>query len=269
MPYLEAVALALLQAFTEFLPVSSSGHLILAQQIFGGAVEVDILYDVLLHIATTAAVLVYLRRETMGLFRVLLGHGGGSAGTFAGHERRALAYVLLANVPTGAIGLLIERFLVPYVTRPDVVGVMLMITGVLLFGERARVRERDMAEMRGRDALAVGVIQGIAVLPGVSRSGSTITGGILLGLERDLAARFSLLISVPAIAVAAVLELAKVEDFGAVPVGPYLLGMLIAGLAGYLAIDLILRLVRARRFHVFAYYLWPLGALAILWQHAG
>jgi undecaprenyl-diphosphatase len=269
MPYLEAAVLALVQAFTEFLPVSSSGHLVLLQHLFGSGAEIDILYDVLLHVATTVAVLIYLRREIRDLLGALLGTATERAGVFAGYERKALAYVLLATVPTGAIGLFIERFLVSYVTRPDVVGVMLMITGALLWGERVRVRERPIAEMRLRDALCVGVIQGIAVLPGISRSGSTITGGLLLGLERDLAVRFSLLISVPAVAGAALLELAKVKNLARVPVGPYLLGMVVAGIAGYLAIDLIVRLVRARRFHVFAYYLWPLGLLAILWHHAG
>lgn len=267
MSYLEAAALALVQALTEFLPVSSSGHLVLMQRLLGNGAEIDILYDVLLHVATTVAVLVYLRREIGDLLRALFGAAPSEQGVFAGYERKALAYVLLANLPTGVIGLLIERFLVSYVTRPDIVGLMLMITGVLLWGERLSAGERGIGEMRLTDALGVGVIQGIAVLPGISRSGSTITGGLLLGLDRELAVRFSLLISVPAIAGAALLEVGKLRGLDRVPIGPYLLGMVVAGFAGYLAIDIIVRLVRARRFHVFAYYLWPLGLLAILWQH--
>jgi undecaprenyl-diphosphatase len=269
MHYFEAAALALVQALTEFLPVSSSGHLVLAQHLFGHSAEIDILYDVLLHVATTAAVLTYLRRDVAGLFRVLVGLPAVPGSPFSGHERRTLAYVLVANVPTGIIGLGIERLLVQYVTRPDIVGAMLIVTGFILWGEQTRIRERKIDEMRLGDAVGVGVFQGLAVLPGISRSGATIIGGILLGLERDLAARFSLLISVPAIAGAALLELSKVKDLGAVPLGPYLAGMAVAAAAGYLAIAIILRLVRQRRFHLFAFYVWPLGVLAILWQHAG
>jgi len=264
-PYVEAGCLALLQAVTEFLPVSSSGHLVLAQRLLGAGAEPDILFDVLLHIATTVAVLVYLRRDVLALLRGLVHPGRAGDGPFAGFERKAVGLILLANVPTAMIGLGIEKTLLQLVTRPEVVSVMLIVTGLFLWGERVGGAGRSLAEMRPRDAIGIGLFQGIAVLPGISRSGATIIGGIVLGVERDLAARFSLLISIPAIAGAAILELSKATNVGTVRVGPYLLGMVVAGLAGYLAIDVILRLVRQRRFHLFSYYLWPLGLLALLW----
>lgn len=270
MSYSHAVLLALLQALTEFLPVSSSGHLILAQRMLGSGEEVDILFDVLLHLGTATAVLLYLRREVATLLSCLFSSSAaGSQTVFAGSERRAVGYILLANLPTGILGLLMMRYLVDFVTRADVVGFMLMVTGTLLWLGRRQRDGRPMAEMQPRDALVIGLVQGFAVLPGISRSGSTITAGILLGVERDLAARFSLLISVPVILAASILELTRVVNPGSIPVGPYVAGMLVAGVAGYLAIDLILRLVRGHRFYLFAFYLWPVGAAAILWQHLG
>jgi undecaprenyl-diphosphatase len=266
MSYPEALMLALLQAVTEFLPVSSSGHLVLAQHWMGQTGDVDILYDVMLHLATTAAIVVYFRRDIADLLSGLVGAGSGD-GVFRGAERSAAWHIALANVPTALVGLVIQRYLVPIVTRVDVVGLMLMITGTVLWLGRGRAPHRTARDMNGRDALQIGLVQGLAVVPGISRAGTTITGAIVLGLERELAAHFSLLIAVPAVLGAVVLELTHVRGVPAAVLGPYLAGMLVAGFAGYAAIDVILRLVRRRSFYLFAYYLWPLGALAILWQY--
>ena len=120
MSYTEAIALALLQALTEFLPVSSSGHLILAQRWFGKSAEIDLSYIVLVHLATMAAILVYFRRDVRVLIAGLLGPVNASAGVFDQHERRAFWYIILANVPTALVGLCLARFLMPLVTRVDV-----------------------------------------------------------------------------------------------------------------------------------------------------
>ena len=114
-----------------------------------------------------------------------------------------------------------------------------------------------MKDMNAIDALTIGVVQGIAVFPGVSRSGSTIAGGLLLGLDRELAARFSLLISIPAILGATLLEVVKAIGQPHPPIGPFIVGMVVAAVVGYLSISLILRLVRQDHFYRFSYYLWP------------
>ncbi len=263
MSYVEAVTLAVVQALTEFLPVSSSGHLVLSQRWFGGSGEVDLLYNVVVHLATMVAVVLYFRRDLWALARGLVGPVAASGSVFDGHEGQGLWYIALANVPTALLGLFIERFLWSTVTRPDVVGVMLIVTGAVLWCGRGRLPSRSMAEMGTRDALVVGVIQGLAVLPGISRSGTTIAGGMMLGLERELAARFSLLISIPAILGATVLEWWGTGTASARPLGPYIAAMLVAGSIGYLAIDIIMRLVRRQRFYLFALYVWPLGVMAI------
>ena len=117
-----------------------------------------------------------------------------------------------------------------------------------------------------RDALAIGIVQGVAVLPGISRSGSTIASGVLLGLDRELSARFSLLISMPAIVGATILEIGKGMDQIQEPIGVYVAGMVVAALVGYGSISLIIKLVRQDHFHLFSYYLWPLGTSVLLWS---
>ena len=123
-----------------------------------------------------------------------------------------------------------------------------------------------MGEMKMRDALMIGLVQGIAVFPGISRSGSTIASGVLLGLDRELSARFSLLISMPAIVGAAILEMGKVMNQVQEPLGMYLSGMGVAALVGYGSISLIIKLVRQDHFHFFSYYLWPLGLGLLIWR---
>jgi undecaprenyl-diphosphatase len=267
MGYAEAVALGLLQALTEFLPVSSSGHLVLAQQLLGGVGETDLLYDVMLHLATTLAIIAYFRHDLATLLRGALRPGGVGSGPFAGRERRIIGFILLASLPTAILGLVIKRTLIETVTRPDVVGAMLLATGTLLWVARGRGGRRGAREMRPSDALAIGTVQGLAVLPGVSRSGSTITAGVLLGLDRELAARFSFIIAIPAVLGAAGLEALDALSGTLPPLGPFVAGMAVAAVAGYLSIGLILWMVRRDRLHLFALYLWPLGAVAILWYH--
>ena len=262
MSYLEALMLGLVQALTEFLPVSSSGHLVLAQAWFGEH-QVDVLLNVFLHAATMLAVVVYFRREIGELILGVVGRAGVTP-PFAGAEAKAVGLILLANLPTGVLGLVLEHHLEDTLSRPVVVGMMLMVTGGVLWLGRGREGGRTIADMTIRDALVIGVVQGVAVLPGLSRSGLTIVAALLLGLDRLLAVKFSLLISIPAIVGATLLMAFDADWSASLPKGPYLAGMLVSGVAGYAAIYSILILVDRRQFFRFAYYVWPLGAAAIL-----
>lgn len=262
MTYLEAVLLGLLQALTEFLPVSSSGHLVLAQAWFGER-DVDIRFNVLLHTATMAAVIFYFRREIAEMIYGLAGRKGKTP-PFAGHENKAVGLIVLANIPTAIIGLFVEKYLEETVSTPFYVGLALLATGCLLWSGRGRASTRSIAEMTVADALLIGLSQGVAVLPGLSRAGVTIVIAILLGMERTLAAKFSLLISIPAIAGATLLHALSIETMADVAIGPYFAGMVLAGVVGYWAIHLIIVLVREQSFFRFAYYVWPLGAFAVV-----
>ena len=267
MGYVDALLLAVLQGLTEFLPVSSSGHLVLAQYFFGSSGEIDLLYNVVLHVATGFALLAYFRKDISVLCAGLVRPTQPSLSVFSGREKQTVLYIIIALIPTALIGLCIDKIFISFLTRPDVVGGMLLLTGGLLWWGRGQESRRTTTQMRSSHAIVIGLLQGLAVTPGISRSGATITGGILLGLNRELAARFSLLISVPAILGATLLELSKLEAQALPPLGPYFTGMVVAGSVGYAAIACILRLVQQDRFHVFVWYLWPLGGLVSIGFH--
>jgi undecaprenyl-diphosphatase len=264
MNYIEAVALAVIQGLTEFLPVSSSGHLVLAQQWFGQFNETNLLFDIMLHLATVMAIIIYFRQDLTTLVVGIFGLSSKKESIFAGRERKTLGFVILASIPTAVLGLTIEQIGIGVIGRPGLVGGFFLITGIALWVGRGGVTGRGMNEMTPFDALTVGVVQGIAVFPGISRSGATIAGGLFLGLERELAARFSLLISIPAILGATALEVLKAISQPLPPIGPFIVGMVVAGVVGFLSISLILRLVRQNHFYRFSFYLWPLGITVIL-----
>ncbi len=267
MGYFDACLLAILQGLTEFLPVSSSGHLVLVQYCLGSSGEIDLLYNIALHVATAVALLMYFRSDIYGLCAGLMRAAPPAPSVFSGRERQTVFHIVLALIPTALLGLYLDTFFIPFFIRPDVVGCMLILTGCLLWWGKGQAAHPPTAHMHARHALIIGVLQGLAVIPGISRSGATITGGILLGLKRELAARFSLLISIPAILGATLLEVSKLEEQALPPLGPYVTGMLVAGSVGYVAIALILRLVQQERFHLFAWYVWPLGGLVSIGSH--
>lgn len=266
MDSIEVVVLAVIQGLTEFLPVSSSGHLVLAQHWFGHFSEMNLLYDIMLHLATVTAILLYFRQDLLTLGFGYIGWGTTHSSIFQGFERQTIHYILLASIPTALIGLGIRSLGIEILFQPSVVAVMLLLTGVILWLGRGRNSARGIQEMGIRDALAIGIVQGIAVLPGISRSGSTIASGVLLGLDRELSARFSLLISMPAIVGAAILEIGNGIEQVQEPLEMYLMGMVVAALVGYGSISLIIKLVRQDHFHLFSYYLWPLGTCILFWN---
>ncbi len=249
----ESVLLGLLQGLTEFLPVSSSGHLVLAQSLLPGFRQPGVLFDVLLHVGTLLAVLAYFRGEVGELLASLLPGGDPS------HRRLALLLVA-ATVPTGLIGVLFKDPLEALFHAPRAAAAMLLVTGALLWVSEVLARPRFGLEGLGYGrALAVGVVQGLAIVPGISRSGSTIAAGTLLGVRGEDAARFSFLLSVPAVLGAVVLQ---VPELGAVEPGApavYAAGVLAAFLSGLWAIRFLLAVIRRGRFRWFAVYCWCLG----------
>jgi undecaprenyl-diphosphatase len=265
MTNIEAIVLAVIQGLTEFLPVSSSGHLVMAQHWFGQFSEENLLYDVMLHMATVTAILLYFWHDLLTLGKGYVGLPTDPGSMFQGCERQTIHNVLIASVPTAIIGLGVKSIGFVTLATPWIVAVMFLVTGVILWGTRGGTAARTAKEMRPWDALIIGLIQGAAVLPGISRSGSTIAGGIFLGLDRELAARFSLLISMPAIVGATLLEVMKVWGQPHESLGTYLLGMAVAAVVGYWSIGVILKLVRQNHFYLFSYYLWPLGIGILTW----
>ena len=271
MSLLDAVILGLVQGLSEFLPISSSGHLVIAQELLGVEVA-GIFLEIVLHAATLLAVLLVYRvkiwRLLAGILRrdpLHLRYGG---------------YLVLASVPAAIVGIGFPDALAATFDAPAITGVMLLVTGVFLFSTRWAGRRsaavigpgerRDPTEVGDSpslgNAVAMGIAQCFALLPGISRSGSTITAGLWGGMRSDTAAEFSFLMSVIAVGGASLLQLAEFGEWVRVTGAPALAAGFLASLAsGILAIKALLWLLRRQSFHAFAYYVWTVGGLFLLY----
>ena len=259
MTYYEAALLGVVQGVAEFLPISSSGHLALAQQLLGLGADENLAFALRLHAATLGAVIAAfwgdLTRLAGALFR-------------RKPEARLVGMLLLAMVPTGAFALLLKPHLESAMDSFAAVGAGLIATGAILFLSKrlARHSEENADEIEKTNAwraLWIGLAQGVSVLPGVSRSGATIGTGLLLGLKGEASARFSFLLSILAISGAMSFDIAGGFENSSAPLGPSLVGASAAFLTGLASIRWLMRLARLRRFDGFAYYCWAVGAAAL------
>ena len=256
---LAAAILGLVQGLTEFLPISSSGHLVLFQQVLP-VVGDPVAFDLALHLGTLLPVLWVYRADVSRAFTDAF---AGEGPILERQGLRLLLLVALGSVPTAIIGLTLEDRFERLFGNTLAVGVALAITGTALFATRfAPSGDTDERRMTWWQAVAIGVVQGIAITPGISRSGSTITAALFLGMKREFAARYSFLLSVPAILGAFVLK-ARHLEITSVSAAPLAVGFVVSAVSGLGALLLLLRLVRSGDFGRFAYYLWPLAALAI------
>lgn len=259
MSVLEAILLGAIQGFTEFLPVSSSGHLVMGQWLLGIPMP-GVAIEVVLHFATLLSVIIVYRKRLLRLARGMLDRETGS-------WWYALLLVV-ATIPAGLVGLFLQDQFEALFDAPAVTGYMLLVTGVLLFSTRW-VRNADTRDdVQLPAAIAMGIGQAFAILPGVSRSGTTITVGLWGRLDAEKAAEFSFLMSIPAIAGATVLQTPHIgTSVETVGIATLASGFLAALLCGVAAIESLLWLVRRERFHLFAYYVWPVGVLFLLLLH--
>jgi undecaprenyl-diphosphatase len=244
-----AILLGLIQGLTEFLPVSSSGHLAVTQHFLPGFHQPGVLFDINLHLGTLMAVLIYFRSEIKLLVNGILPGGAGAPG------RRLALMLIIGTIPAVVVGLLFGPLVEKSFTQLGVVGVGLLITGtLLLLSTRWTRTDRDIESVTVKDALTVGLLQSTALVPGISRSGTTIIGGLSRGLSRAAAARFSFLLSIPAILGGAVYEIPKARHLPEEALVNYAAGFIVALVVGYIAIEVVLRSLANRRFHLFGYY---------------
>ncbi len=254
---LHDIILGLVQGLTEFLPVSSSGHLVIVPGVLGWS-EPPLGLTVMLHMGTLAALLVYFRNDILGLVLGLFGRGMDPD-----QARRLISFLVIGTIPAVIAGLALGDFFKHSFERPYESGIELVITGLILVGTERLGERAARHAIDAPRAAGIGVAQAIAILPGISRSGSTIGAGLWFGLTREEATRFSFLLSIPAIAGAGVLDLAKGDLDTSVSA---LVGTVVAGVVGYLSIAYLLSFVRTHSLRVFAYYLFvaaPLAALII------
>lgn len=259
MQWLELVLLGTIQGLTEFLPISSDGHLALAQRWLGIS-QGGLAITVALHAGTLLAVLVYFRQDLRRLTRALPDMVAGRA---PAADRRLTLAIVAGSIPTAVIGLALKRPTEELTTNLWAIGGFLLLSGAwnwVTVRRTAGGGGRGMDGLGLVDAIAIGAVQGLAVLPGLSRSASTIGMGVGLRLSRDTAARYSFLLSLPAVAGALLLEAKDFRDFPADQVGPVLLGAAVSFTVGMAALAALFRMLRAGRFDLFAFYCWALAA---------
>ena len=241
MDYLQAFVLALIQGLTEFLPISSSAHLILFPRLFGW-IDQGLAFDVAVHVGTLAAVMWYFRADVTQLSTAL--YVGAVTGLDSPHSRLARALVL-ATLPIMLAGVFVYIWLADLLRNPLLIATTTLVFGLLLWwADRAGSRDADTDSITARRALAIGCAQILALIPGVSRSGITITAGLAMGLTRKAAARFSFLLSIPVILSAGLLSfLELIQSSDRTPWGPMALGTIVAAVTAYFCIYYFLALI--------------------------
>jgi undecaprenyl-diphosphatase len=256
----EACLLGLVQGVTEFLPVSSDGHLSLLQYFMTPMpAEQKLAIDVALHLGTLIALLVFYRRELLEMARAVIGRGEPA------YMRSWAWLIVLGTIPAVLVGLSFKDEIAGTFDSLRTIGLGFLLTGNLLF-LASGVPNADRAEesIGAREALMIGIFQASALLPGVSRSGTTISAALLLRIRGDVAARFSFLLAIPAVAGAIVSESGAVLALDAASRLPLAAGVLVSGVTGIFAIALLLRLVQQGKLRWFTYYCWTLGLLVLL-----
>lgn len=273
-PILHAIVLGLVQGLSEFLPISSSGHLLLVPWLFDwhdlNDVSIKKAFDVALHLGTLVAVVGYFRRDLVvyvreGVRLVVKRERPTNL------EGRIAWLLVLSTIPAAAVGALLEDQIDEHLGRPVLIGISLVVFGLLLGWVDRRGGDRTIEGFSKRDAILVGAAQALALNPGTSRSGITITTARLTGFTRDAAARISFLMSIPVTAGAVVFKMAKLISDG-IPDGlgtPMVVGIVTSGLAGWLAVWGTIRLVRTRSFLPFVVYRCALGVAVLVVAAAG
>jgi undecaprenyl-diphosphatase len=262
---LQALILGTVQGITEFLPISSSAHLVLTPWLLQWE-NPGLAFDAMLHLGTLLAVVAYFWRDLWGL--LVGGLASVKERSLGDDPNRRMAWlIVIGTLPAVVLGLVLEDFFEALFGAPLWVGVLLLGTGLLLASsERWSLRNLDLSDLGGLDALLVGLGQAMAIAPGISRSGATISTGLWRGLRREAAARFSFLLSVPIVFGAGLFSLMELLESPWVIDSPWTLlaGFLSAAISGFLSIKFLLSYLRTRSLYPFAIYCWAAGLLVIL-----
>lgn len=252
---IQAIILGLIQGLTEFLPISSSGHLVLFQKIFG-INEPTLIFDTMVHVGTLAAVVTVLWKEIFSILK---------------KPFQKLTWLLVAGtIPTGIIAFMFKDSLEAMYKTGSTLGFEFLATGfIILFADRLNTGRKHVRETSYLDAAFIGIMQGAAIMPAISRSGLTISGALLRNLDREFAAKFSFLLSIPAILGAAVFQAKDILESGSGTVftAPIATGTIAAAVAGYFSIRFMIVLLKKGSMKYFSYYVFAVGGLVILDQY--
>lgn len=255
---LVALLLGIIQGLTEFLPVSSSGHLVLFQGFFGEKWVGDVVFDLAVHVGTTLAVIVFFYRDLLELLRGIL------PGTFRRDQALVAVCIILTTAVTGAIGLVFKDVFESLFSMPLVTAWMLIITGFITFTtDRVGKTSQPYGKIRLRDAAFIGIFQAIAIIPGISRSGSTIFAGVLCGLERKWAASYSFIAAIPAILGATALEWHGSTEALSLT---HVIGAGSSFIVGLISLKFLVWTLQRHTFFIFSVYCWIIGLVYIAYR---
>jgi undecaprenyl-diphosphatase len=271
MDIIQAIIVGIVQGLTEFLPISSSAHLIFFQE-FLGLTQANLAFDTLLHLGTLVAVIIYFFKDIIQMIRAFFSSlsdifRGKFKEGFENNPYKKLTWlVIIGTIPAGLMGVFFKDIIEGMFQSFAIPAFFLLVTGVLLYiSQRINVGNRSIRKMGIKDTVIVGFAQGLAILPGISRSGATISSGLLLGLEKEFAAKFSFILAIPAILGATLIQLKDISLGLDANLTAYVFGFLAAAISGYLAISLFLRLIREKNLDIFAYYCWIVGTAILVY----
>lgn len=265
MSLIEAIILGLLQGLTEFLPVSSSGHIELGKAVFGIQLKEGLLFTIVLHFATALSTIIVFWKDIIQLFKTLFSFKWNA-------EMQYVLFIVISMIPAGIVGVSLKDFIDDFFDSNVLfVSIMLLFTGIILFvSDRIKNPNKEISAIT---ALAIGVVQAIAILPGISRSGSTIASSVLMGIDRDKAARFSFLMVLPLIFGAMAMELKDIFELSEaeraaidLDLIPTVLGFSVALISGYIACKWMIQIVKRSKLRYFAFYCWLIGAIGVIYS---
>ncbi len=280
MSYFLAVFMGIVQGITEFLPISSSGHLAILRNLFNINVD-NIIFEVLLHFGTLVAIIIAFYKDVgkliveafgilIDLIRkiiALLTRKGNPVKVIHSSYRRFVMLIIVASIPTAFIGLIGKDLVVKAYNTILIPGILLLLTGYLLqVTHKLKPGKKNMSTASYKNAFIIGTFQGFSILPGLSRSGSTIAGGLLNGLSKEFAVKFSFLMSLPAVLGATILELKDIPSgqLSTIVSGPYIVGTIVSAVVGYICIKSLIAIIKRNKLHYFTYYCYIVGILAIV-----
>src|SRR4030066_601775 len=254
-----AVLLGIVQGLTELFPVSRSAHLVILQSFFPDFQQPGVAFDVVVHLGTLVAVVIYFRSEIWNIVRAILPHNFANSSPENNYSaaRKLLILIIIGTIPVVFFGLLFQEKIHEIFDSARTAALFLIVTGFLLFfSDKIKTTERAEKDMNITDSILIGLAQSVALLPGISRSGATITMGIFRGINRTTAARFSFLLSLPAVCGAVILEWPFIKQIPSSEIWLYFIGFICAMLAGLLSLKLFFLIFREARLKFFSYFCW-------------
>jgi len=267
--YLESFFVALLQGITEFLPISSSGHIVIAQALLGQDLELGMVFNIIIHFGTLGSIVIYfykdLKAMVISAFKMLANPGNISSEWEHDEATRFNIYVLLSMIPAGVIGFTMRHQLDAAFANPVGVSLMFLFTGTFLFA--TKFFDEGTKKLNIKNTFIIGIAQAVALIPGVSRSGATISMAVFLGINRNDIARFTFIMMLPVVAGATLVELLGISmgQIESSYIPHLILGFFVSLISGYYALKYLIILFKSKGIHYFAYYCWTIGIFGLIY----